>query len=143
MVSLSDMTVKKFRHPSKLDLGHKEFEIVQRSLKKESLYGCVEFSKSLITIDPNQSPEDYRSTLLHEICHVGLDLFGLGDDDEMPTFGNEYITAVTSNMMVLMAGLNPDLFRFIFSRPNPGHDSVAVPESPHQSGISDCPRSDH
>ena len=143
MVSLSDMTVKKFRHPSKLDLGHKKFEIVQQSLKKESLYGCVEFSKSKITIDPNMSPEDYRSTLLHEICHVGLDLFGLGDDDEMPSFGNEYITAVTSNMMVLLAGLNPELFSFIFSPTNSRHAPVEGHESPRPSRKSDCPKSDH
>ena len=112
--------VDKFKHPSRLYLGYKNFEIVQKSLKKECLYGCVEFAKSRITIDPNQKPEDYKATLLHEVCHVGWDLFGLGDDDEMPTFGNEYITAVTSNMMQLLWGLNPELFSFMFSKDEQG-----------------------
>ena len=105
----------KYEHPMTLDLGFKVFTIQQKSLAKEDLYGCVELSKGLITIDPNQSEADYKGTLLHEICHVSFDLFGLGDDDEMPTIGNEYLTTVTSNMLQLLWGLNPELFSSIFS----------------------------
>ena len=105
----------KYEHPMTLELVYKTFTIVQKSLEKDSLYGCVEFPKALITIDPNQSPADYRGTLLHEICHVGWDLFGLGDDDEMPQMGNEFLTTVTSNMMQLLWGLNQEIFEFIFS----------------------------
>ena len=75
----------------------------------------VEFQKSLITIDPNQTDDDYRSTLLHEITHVGLDFFGLGSDDEMPQINNEYLTEVTTNMFMLLSSLNPELFAFIMS----------------------------
>jgi len=102
-------------HPETLDLGFKQFKIAQKALTKDNLYGCVEFPKALITIDPNQSAADYKGTLLHEICHVGWDLFGLGDDDEMPQMGNEYLTTVTSNMMQVLWGLNKELFTFIFS----------------------------
>ena len=102
-------------HPDELNVGHKKYKIVQKSLAKDSLYGCVEFQKNLITVDPNQSVEDYKSTLLHEIVHVGMDMFGLGDDDDMPTIGNEFLTTVTSNMIVLLVSLNPELFSFIFS----------------------------
>jgi len=94
--------------------GVKTYQIIQKSLNKDGLYGCVEFSKSLLTIDPNQCIEDYKGTLLHEICHIGFDLYGLGDDDEMPQIGNEYLTTVTSNMIQMLAGLNPGLFKFIF-----------------------------
>jgi hypothetical protein len=38
----------------------------------------------------------------------------LGDDDEMPQMGNEFITTVTSNMIQQLAGLNKELFKFIF-----------------------------
>ena len=72
-------------------------------------------SKALISIDPNQSEVDYRGTLLHEILHVGFETFGLGDDDEMPTIGNEYLTTVTSNMLQLLSAQNQELFKFIFS----------------------------
>ena len=106
---------KKWEHPNKVYIGFKTFNIEQKALTKDNLYGCVEFPKALITIDPNQSPEDYKGTLLHEICHVGFDLFGLGDDDEMPQIGNEYLTTVTSNMMQMLNGLNKELFEFIFS----------------------------
>ena len=109
------MKTKLPQHPLEVDLGFKKFKIVQKSLAKENLYGCVEFPKALLTIDPNQSESDYKGTLLHEICHIGFDLFGLGDDDEMPTIGNEYITTVTSNMIQMLAGLNPELFKFILS----------------------------
>tara|TARA_R110000824_G_scaffold319844_1_gene506827 strand:+ start:419 stop:775 length:357 start_codon:yes stop_codon:yes gene_type:complete len=106
----------KYSHPMILDLGFKKITIVQRSLAKEGLYGCVELSKGILTIDPNQPPPDYKGTLLHEICHVGFDLFGLGDDDEMPQMGNEFLTTVTSNMIQLLWGLNLELFEFIFSK---------------------------
>jgi hypothetical protein len=105
---------KRRTHPDTLYVGFKVFNIVQESLTKEDLYGCVEFEKNKITVDPNQSDVDYRGTLLHEILHVGFYLFGLGDDDEMPSFGNEYLTTITSNMMQMLVGMNPELFKFIF-----------------------------
>ena len=104
-------------HPMVVYTGVKTFNIEQRKLTKDNLYGCVEFPKSLLTIDPTQCIEDYKGTLLHEICHIGFDLYGLGDDDEMPQMGNEFLTSVTSNMMKLLWGLNKELFDFIFSDP--------------------------
>ncbi len=98
-----------------LDIGFKVFDIVQMSLNKESLYGCVEFSKHKITIDPNQTLVDYKGTLMHEILHVYLDMFGLGDDDEMPTLGNEYLTHVVTSVFQLFSAQNPELFSFIFN----------------------------
>ncbi len=107
--------IKKPVHPMEVHTGIKTFTIEQKSLSKDSLYGCVEFPKALITVDPNQSEEDYKGTLLHEICHVGWELFGLGDDDEMPTVGNEYLTTVTSNMIQLLATLNTELFEYLLT----------------------------
>jgi len=94
--------------------GIKEFTIVQRSLNKDNLYGCVEFPKSVLTIDPTQCIEDYKGTLLHEICHIGFELYGLGEDEDMPQLGNEFLTTVTSNMIQQLATLNKELFEFIF-----------------------------
>jgi len=108
------MAPKLPQHPLEVNLGFKKFKIVQKSLSKASLYGCVEFPKNTLTIDPNQSLEDYKWTLLHEIFHIGLDLFGLGEDEEIPNMTNEYLTTVTSNMVQTLAGLNPELFKFIF-----------------------------
>jgi hypothetical protein len=114
MTTKKKLAKEKPVHPMEVHIGFKTFKIEQKSLEKDSLYGCVEFPKALITVDPNQSIEDYRGTLLHEICHVGYDLFGLGDDDEMPQIGNEYLTTVTSNMMQMLHGLNKELFTFLF-----------------------------
>ena len=102
-------------HPMIFNIGFKTYKIEQKSLKKEKLYGCVDLETNTITIDPNQTLPDYKGTLLHEIMHVALDLFGLGDDDEMPTIGNEYLTHVVTNMLQLIQSLNKELFEFIFS----------------------------
>ena len=104
-----------YEHAMHVYTGIKTFDIVQKTLTKDNLYGYVDFPKAVLTIDPNQSVEDYKSTLLHEICHIGFEVFGLNDDDEMPTIGNEYLTTVTSNMLFQLAGLNPELFEFIFT----------------------------
>lgn len=112
---MSRQKFPKYNHPMTIYTGIKTFDIKQQSLEKDNLYGCVEFSKYLLSIDPNQRPEDYKSTLLHEICHIGYEVFGLNDDDEIPSMSNEYLTSVTSNMVMQMAGLNPELFQFIFS----------------------------
>jgi len=109
------VTKQKYTHPLILEIGYKTFTIVQKSLSKDNLYGCAEMSKALISIDPKQSEVDYRGTLLHEILHVGFETFGLGDDDAMPTIGNEYLTTVTSNMLQLLSAQNQELFKFIFS----------------------------
>jgi len=108
------MVAKKPEHPMVFFTGIKEFTIVQRSLNKDNLYGCVEFPKSVLTIDPTQCIEDYKGTLLHEICHIGFELYGLGEDEDMPQLGNEFLTTVTSNMIQQLATLNKELFEFIF-----------------------------
>jgi hypothetical protein len=102
-------------HPMELDVGFKKFKIIQAPLTKDNLYGCVEFTKNTLTIDPAQDLADYKSTLLHEIFHIGFDIFGLGEDEDMPTIGNEFLTSVSSNMVILIASLNRELFEFIFS----------------------------
>jgi len=108
------MAAKKPQHPMVVFTGIKEFVIVQKALTKDNLYGCVEFPKSVLTIDPNQCIEDYRGTLLHEICHIGFELYGLGEDEDIPQLGNEFLTTVTSNMIQQLATLNKELFEFIF-----------------------------
>ena len=113
------MVAKKIKippHPTTLNIGYKTITIVQASLKDDDLYGCLEMAKSLITIDPDQEVGDYKSTLLHEVCHAGFEVFGLGSDEDMPQFGNEYLTTVVSNMIMVLRGLNPELFAYIFSQ---------------------------
>ena len=48
------MRYEKLVHPMEIYTGIKTFKIEQRPLTKDNLYGCVEFPKSLLTIDPNQ-----------------------------------------------------------------------------------------
>jgi hypothetical protein len=104
-------------HPMEIFTGSKTFMIEQKSLAKDQLHGDVDFAKSILRIDPNQSLEDYKNTLLHEILHIGYDMFGLGSDEDMPTIQNEFLTLVTGNMLRLFTNLNPELFEYIFERP--------------------------
>jgi hypothetical protein len=119
-------------HPMEVRTGSKVYTIEQKSLTKDSLHGDVDFSKAILRIDPNQSLEDYKNTLLHEIIHIGYDMFGLGNDEDMPSvndmFGlgndedmpsvnNEFLTMITGNMLRLFTNLNPELFEYIFERP--------------------------
>jgi hypothetical protein len=108
-----------YKHPNILHIGFKSYKIVQKDLSDEDgveLYGYVDLTTNVIYVDPSQESIDYKGTLLHEILHVGFNLFGLGDDDEMPGIRNEFLTTITSNMMQMLVTLNPELFEFIFSR---------------------------
>ena len=108
-----------FKHPDILHIGFKSYKIVQKDLSDVDgveLYGYVDLATNVIYVDPSQESIDYKGTLLHEIMHVGFNLFGLGDDDEMPIIINEFLTTITSNMMQMLVTLNPELFEFIFSR---------------------------
>jgi hypothetical protein len=108
-----------YEHPNILHIGFKSYKIVQKDLSDEDgveLYGYVDLTTNVIYVDPSQESIDYKGTLLHEILHVGFNLFGLGDDDEMPGIINEFLTTITSNMMQMLVTLNPELFEFIFSR---------------------------
>ena len=108
-----------FKHPDILHIGFKSYKIVQKDLSDVDgveLYGYVDLATNVIYVDPSQESIDYKGTLLHEIMHVGFNLFGLGDDDEMTIIINEFLTTITSNMMQMLVTLNPELFEFIFSR---------------------------
>lgn len=109
--------MNKYKHTMRFYDGVQNYKIIQKSLKDENLYGKVDFDDKIIYIDPNQDPIDYRNTLLHEVFHVGFNLFGLNSDGNMPTITNEYITTVTTNMLQHCWICNRDLFKFIFSHP--------------------------
>tara|TARA_R100000005_G_C4995485_1_gene202385 strand:+ start:1365 stop:1736 length:372 start_codon:yes stop_codon:yes gene_type:complete len=111
--------MKEYKHPDILRIGFKSYNIVQKELNDvdgDECYGYVDLATNTIYLDPNQEEIDYKGTLLHEILHVGFQLFGLGDDDEMPGIRNEFLTTITSNMMQMLVSLNPELFEFIFSK---------------------------
>lgn len=98
-----------------LRLGSRTFKIVLKSLTEKELLGYTDFQTDEVFIDPNQSEESYKNTLLHECMHIGYDLFGLNDDDSIPKINNEYLVLVSTNMLRHLAGLNPQLFSFIFN----------------------------
>lgn len=98
-----------------INLGNRTFKIVIKPLTDKNLLGYTDFITNQVLIDPNQSDESYKNTLLHECMHVGYDLFGLNDDDAIPKVNNEYLVLVSTNMLRHLAGLNPKLFSFIFN----------------------------
>ena len=98
-----------------IHIGFKTFKIEHKCQKEDELFGYVDFATNTIFVDPHTNLVDYKGTLLHEIYHVTLNLFGLGEDEDIPKVGNEYLTNVVTNMTQLVWALNKELFKYIFS----------------------------
>ncbi len=60
--------VRKALVPDKIDLLGKEWRVL---IKKENkAFGSCHHAKCEIHVNPNQSPENVRDTLLHEVIHA-------------------------------------------------------------------------
>ena len=108
------MVKNTYKHPMILDLGYKKYKIIQEDMADEDAYGYTDLATDIIAIHPDQTPANYKGTLLHEILHVGYEFMGLGSD-VLPKIGNEYLVTTTTGMLQLLEGLNKKLFKFIFS----------------------------
>jgi hypothetical protein len=101
-------------HPMILKVGYKTFKIIHEDLTDYGAYGYTDMATHTIGIHKNQLEADYKGTLLHEILHVGYEVFALGADS-LPRIKNEQLVSTTSNMLQVLHGLNPKLFKYIFS----------------------------
>lgn len=104
-------------HPMTVYTGLMTLEIKHKSMDED---GKVVWEDQAIYLDLAQSTLFlYKQTIMHELMHVALDMVGLdpsGEDEEMPKFNNEFLVTVSTNMIMLLAALNPELFEFVFSK---------------------------
>jgi hypothetical protein len=96
--------------------GWATFDIkIQKGLKAgtQNCWGTCDFDTYEIHLEQKMEDGPARETLFHEICHVLLELCGMGGgDDENEEYiweSNERVTITMSRAIMLFARLNPEL----------------------------------
>jgi len=81
--------------------------------KEDNCWGLCNFDTYEIRLEKKMEDAPARETLLHEICHILLELCGLGGGDEESeesvSTTNEKLTITMSRAMIMFARLNPEL----------------------------------
>ena len=100
-----------------VDVGWAKFTIrIVKGLKsvKTNCWGTCDFDTYEINLEEKMEDAPARETILHEICHMLLELCGMGgegegENEEFIYASNEKITITISRALILFARLNPDL----------------------------------
>jgi hypothetical protein len=99
-----------------VDGGWATFDIkIQKGLKsgKQNCWGTCDFDTYEIHLEQKMEDGPARETLFHEICHLLLELGGLGggtdENEEYIWESNERLTITMSRVIMLFARLNPEL----------------------------------
>jgi hypothetical protein len=100
-----------------VDAGWARFRIkIVKGLKsaKTNCWGTCDFDTYEIQVEEKMEDGPARETLFHEICHMLLELCGLGGEGEGETeeyvyTSNEKLTITMSRAMMMFARLNPEL----------------------------------
>tara|TARA_R100001086_G_scaffold197377_1_gene113921 strand:+ start:1245 stop:1625 length:381 start_codon:yes stop_codon:yes gene_type:complete len=81
--------------------------------KAFNCWGTCNFDTYEIQLEKSMKDAPARETLLHEICHMFLELCGLGggeeESEESITTTNERLTITMSRAMITFSRLNPEL----------------------------------
>tara|TARA_R110000744_G_scaffold245359_1_gene362080 strand:+ start:194 stop:574 length:381 start_codon:yes stop_codon:yes gene_type:complete len=81
---------------------------------KQNCWGTCDFDTYEIHIEKKMEDGPARETILHEICHMLLELCGMGGDgegenEEFIWASNEKLTITMSRAFLLFTRLNPEL----------------------------------
>jgi len=81
---------------------------------KSNCWGTCDFDTYEIHVEEKMEDAPARETLFHEICHMLLELCGLGgegegEDEEYIYASNEKLTITMSRATMMFARLNPEL----------------------------------
>lgn len=103
--------------------GYRKYQlIIKKGLSDNGskCFGLVDFDKGVLYLERGMDHETARETLVHELCHIVLELSGLGGDEEsgmIKPHNNEEITTLISRGFLMLVNLNPELFEIINERP--------------------------
>ena len=80
----------------------------------QNCWGTCDFDTYKIQIEKKMEDGPARETILHEICHLLLETFGMGgegegENEEFIYASNERLTITTSRAIMLFVRLNPQL----------------------------------
>ena len=100
-----------------VNAGWADFTIkIVKGLKsgKQNCWGTCDFDTYEIHLEGKMEDGPARETLFHEICHVFLELCGMGgegegENEEYIYTSNEKLTITISRAMMMFARLNPEL----------------------------------
>ena len=81
---------------------------------KQNCWGTCDFDTYEIHLEKKIEDAPARETLLHEICHVFLELCGMGgegegENEEFIWASNEKLTVAMSRAFMMFTRLNPEL----------------------------------
>lgn len=80
---------------------------------KDKCWGTCDFDTYQISLEKKMEDRMARETLFHEICHIFLELCGLGEPEEESSncisTTNEKLTVTMTRAMLLFTNLNPKL----------------------------------
>ena len=89
---------------------------VTKGLKsgKQNCWGTCDFDTYEIHVEKKMEDGPARETILHEICHMLLELCGMGgegegENEEYVWASNERLTITMSRAFLLFTRLNPEL----------------------------------
>jgi len=100
-----------------VDGGWAVFKIkIVKGLKtaKTNCWGTCDFDTYEIHIEEKMEDAPARETIFHEICHLLLELCGMGgegegENEEYVYASNENVTITMSRAIIMFARLNPEL----------------------------------
>jgi len=81
---------------------------------KQNCWGTCDFDTYEIHVEKKMADGPARETILHEICHMLLELCGMGgegegENEEYVWASNERLTITMSRAFLLFTRLNPEL----------------------------------
>ena len=116
-----DLIKKKITH---VDAGYRKFKIIPTKnlfSGDEKCWGVTDFDRCIIYLEIDVDDDTVREVFLHELTHILFELIGLGgslEDDKgaLPPNAipnNEYLTTISSRMLMLLMRLNPQLYKLL------------------------------
>jgi hypothetical protein len=105
-----------------INTGYRTYDLNIKRVLKDSgnkCYGITDFDAGFISLERDMDHETAKETLLHELCHIALEICGLGGNEEtgiVREHTNEELTTQVSRGFLLLMNLNPRLFEIINER---------------------------
>lgn len=90
-----------FRIPNRIKIGWKEYDVVMAPSRLNSgaeLYGQIDYDAGVITLRESSTPDQMRSTLIHETLHAVSEMYGLELEEKLVTdLANALYTVIKDN----------------------------------------------
>ena len=105
--------------PLSFDVGWAKFKFkIKKNLKagEDLCYGVTDFNNNEILLEASMDEQITKHTIIHEVCHVLMETFGLGgsEDDGKIESDNEFVTEAVCRSFLFFKDQNPKLWYLLF-----------------------------